>query len=178
MACTRSTKAALALRMRRSGVGDDKGFRHGADDTQKVGVFGGDARHRLAEARQQRPVSARRLLDETSNPRAAPAYDRARARRGHYRRAAPRERRRRMIAPPDGCGVRTARRRPGLQLSWIQSEQTRRRRIGFEHPLAGRIHDQHRFGRELKQQAIAFFRIADACVFALHRLLRLGEAQL
>ena len=41
-----------------------------------------------------------------------------------------------------------------------------------------RIEDQHRLGGELEQQPIALLGVADAVIFALHLLLRLGDALL
>ena len=49
------------------------------------------------------------------------------------------------------------------------------RRVGFEHFLVVGVDDQNRFGGKLEEQAIAFFRVADAGVFPLHRLLRLEK---
>ena len=44
--------------------------------------------------------------------------------------------------------------------------------------MGRRVHDQHRLGRHLEQQAVAFLGVADALVFALHRLRLLGQAEL
>ena len=44
--------------------------------------------------------------------------------------------------------------------------------------LAAGVDDQHRLAGELEQQSIALFSVANARVFALHRLLRLGETLL
>jgi len=51
-------------------------------------------------------------------------------------------------------------------------------RIGLDDPQTAGVDDQHSLARQLKQQTISLLRAADQRIFALHRLLRLGDAQL
>ncbi len=64
------------------------------------------------------------------------------------------------------------------ELAAIQAEQLRRRRIGFDDTQGGRVEDQHGFGRELEQQAIARLGVAHARVFTIDGLLRVDETLL
>ena len=60
-------------------------------------------------------------------------------------------------------------------LAGIQAEQLHGRRIGFYDAQGGGVEDQHGFGRELEQQAIAGLGVAHARVFAIDGLLRIDQ---
>ena len=64
------------------------------------------------------------------------------------------------------------------QLFRVARQQRGRRRIGFDHALVAGVDDQDGLGGELEQQTIALLGVTDTGIFALHRLLRFGEALL
>ena len=64
------------------------------------------------------------------------------------------------------------------ELTRLLAEQGRGGGIRLDDSLVGGVDDDDRLGGQLEQKAIAFFRVADARVFALHRLLGLGQSLL
>ena len=64
------------------------------------------------------------------------------------------------------------------QLLEVFGDQDGGGRVGLDDALIVRVDDQHGLGGELKQYPVAPFRPSDSGVFALHRLLRLGESLL
>ena len=64
------------------------------------------------------------------------------------------------------------------ELAGVLAEQGGSGGIRLDDSLVARVDDDNRFRGELEKQAIALFRIANARVLALHRLLRLGQTLL
>ena len=65
--------------------------------------------------------------------------------------------------------------RPADQPAGRHAEQLGCGRIGFDDLLRRDVDDQHRLGGELEQQAVARLGVAQAGIFALHRLLGVDQ---
>ena len=181
LACTRSRKAALARQDAALGVDDDESLRHGADDARRRRRLRRRRRDaRLAEARQQNEqmrgavLTKQRTREQHRRLARAPAATWTLSTRGATRAAATKDCAACRLRRVEQLGERLA-----DQPSWRpRPSSAAAAGLASTHALVAGIDDQHRLGGELKQQAIALFGVADARVFALHRLLRLGEALL
>jgi hypothetical protein len=60
----------------------------------------------------------------------------------------------------------------------LQTKQRRGGRVGLQHPMRSCVDDERRLARHLEQEPISLLGVADARVFALHRLSLLHQARL